>query len=83
MFTFNFSNVKNVLMIHNGKIIYKIVILYILVIDSCIGAFLPFFSLFMSSSVRDLQQLEDSTEMPLLSHYSQTIEGLTTIRAFR
>uniref|UniRef100_A0A8C1V5G3 ATP-binding cassette, sub-family C (CFTR/MRP), member 8b n=1 Tax=Cyprinus carpio TaxID=7962 RepID=A0A8C1V5G3_CYPCA len=32
---------------------------------------------------RDLQQLEDSTEMPLLSHYSQTIEGLTTIRAFR
>uniref|UniRef100_A0A671K6F9 ATP-binding cassette, sub-family C (CFTR/MRP), member 8b n=1 Tax=Sinocyclocheilus anshuiensis TaxID=1608454 RepID=A0A671K6F9_9TELE len=32
---------------------------------------------------RDLQQLEDSTEMLLLSHYSQTIEGLTTIRAFR
>ncbi|XP_073709543.1 ATP-binding cassette sub-family C member 8 isoform X1 [Misgurnus anguillicaudatus] len=32
---------------------------------------------------RDLQQLEDSTELPLLSHYSQTIQGLTTIRAFR
>uniref|UniRef100_A0AAR2KGZ3 ATP-binding cassette, sub-family C (CFTR/MRP), member 8b n=1 Tax=Pygocentrus nattereri TaxID=42514 RepID=A0AAR2KGZ3_PYGNA len=32
---------------------------------------------------RDLQQLEDSTQIPLLSHYSQTIEGLTTIRAFR
>ncbi|KAI7802325.1 ATP-binding cassette sub-family C member 8-like [Triplophysa rosa] len=32
---------------------------------------------------RDLQQLEDSTETPLLSHYSQTVEGLTTIRAFR
>ncbi|XP_077091657.1 ATP-binding cassette sub-family C member 8 isoform X2 [Siphateles boraxobius] len=32
---------------------------------------------------RDLQQLEDSTEMPLLSHFSQTVEGLTTIRAFR
>ncbi|KAG7333001.1 hypothetical protein KOW79_003136 [Hemibagrus wyckioides] len=32
---------------------------------------------------RDLQQLEDSTQIPLLSHYSVTIEGLTTIRAFR
>ncbi|KAA0714786.1 ATP-binding cassette sub-family C member 8 [Triplophysa tibetana] len=32
---------------------------------------------------RDLQQLEDSTEMPLLSHFSQTVDGLTTIRAFR
>ncbi|MCI4379456.1 hypothetical protein PGIGA_G00228450 [Pangasianodon gigas] len=32
---------------------------------------------------RDLQQLEDSTQIPLLSHYSVTVEGLTTIRAFR
>ncbi|TRY89266.1 hypothetical protein DNTS_031839 [Danionella cerebrum] len=32
---------------------------------------------------RDLQQLEDSTEIPLLSHFSQTLEGLSTIRAFR
>uniref|UniRef100_A0AAY4D7X9 ATP-binding cassette, sub-family C (CFTR/MRP), member 8 n=1 Tax=Denticeps clupeoides TaxID=299321 RepID=A0AAY4D7X9_9TELE len=32
---------------------------------------------------RDLQQLEDSTQIPLLSHYSETVEGLTTIRAFR
>uniref|UniRef100_A0A8B9LLA9 ATP-binding cassette, sub-family C (CFTR/MRP), member 8b n=1 Tax=Astyanax mexicanus TaxID=7994 RepID=A0A8B9LLA9_ASTMX len=32
---------------------------------------------------RDLQQLEDSTQIPLLSHFSQTIEGLITIRAFR
>ncbi|XP_034144190.1 ATP-binding cassette sub-family C member 8 isoform X3 [Esox lucius] len=32
---------------------------------------------------RDLQQLEDSTQLPLLSHFSETVEGLTTIRAFR
>ncbi|OCT82142.1 hypothetical protein XELAEV_18024654mg [Xenopus laevis] len=32
---------------------------------------------------RDLQQLEDSTQLPLLSHFAETVEGLTTIRAFR
>uniref|UniRef100_A0A8C4DP60 ATP-binding cassette, sub-family C (CFTR/MRP), member 8 n=1 Tax=Dicentrarchus labrax TaxID=13489 RepID=A0A8C4DP60_DICLA len=32
---------------------------------------------------RDLQQLEDSTQLPLLSHFSETVEGLTTIRALR
>uniref|UniRef100_A0A665UIA7 ATP-binding cassette, sub-family C (CFTR/MRP), member 8 n=1 Tax=Echeneis naucrates TaxID=173247 RepID=A0A665UIA7_ECHNA len=32
---------------------------------------------------RDLQQLEDSTQLPLLSHFSETVEGLSTIRAFR
>uniref|UniRef100_A0A3Q2DNN8 ATP-binding cassette, sub-family C (CFTR/MRP), member 8 n=1 Tax=Cyprinodon variegatus TaxID=28743 RepID=A0A3Q2DNN8_CYPVA len=32
---------------------------------------------------RDLQQLEDATQLPLLSHFSETVEGLTTIRALR
>ncbi|KAG7473782.1 hypothetical protein MATL_G00099570 [Megalops atlanticus] len=32
---------------------------------------------------RDLQQLDDSTQLPLLTHFSETVEGLTTIRAFR
>ncbi|XP_006642521.2 ATP-binding cassette sub-family C member 8 isoform X2 [Lepisosteus oculatus] len=32
---------------------------------------------------RDLQQLDDSTQLPLLAHFSETVEGLTTIRAFR
>ncbi|XP_068595961.1 ATP-binding cassette sub-family C member 8-like [Brachionichthys hirsutus] len=32
---------------------------------------------------RDLQQLEDSTQLPLLSHFSETLEGLATIRALR
>ncbi|XP_037378619.1 ATP-binding cassette sub-family C member 8 isoform X1 [Talpa occidentalis] len=32
---------------------------------------------------RDLQQLDDSTQLPLLSHFAETVEGLTTIRAFR
>ncbi|XP_076853428.1 ATP-binding cassette sub-family C member 8 [Brachyhypopomus gauderio] len=32
---------------------------------------------------RDLQQLEDSTQIPLLSHYTETVEGLSTIRAYR
>ncbi|XP_034445063.1 ATP-binding cassette sub-family C member 8 isoform X2 [Hippoglossus hippoglossus] len=32
---------------------------------------------------RDLHQLEDSTQLPLLSHFTETVEGLTTIRALR
>lgn len=32
---------------------------------------------------RDLQELDDSTQLPLLCHFSETAEGLTTIRAFR
>lgn len=38
-------------------------------------------SLFFSH--RDLQDLDDSTQLPLLCHFSETAEGLTTIRAFR
>ncbi|XP_069823859.1 ATP-binding cassette sub-family C member 8 [Dendropsophus ebraccatus] len=34
-------------------------------------------------AARDLQQVEDSTQLPLLAHFSETVEGLTTIRAFR
>ncbi|MGH0183044.1 UNVERIFIED_CONTAM: hypothetical protein FKN15_028026 [Acipenser sinensis] len=33
--------------------------------------------------IRDLQDLDDSTQLPLLCHFSETAEGLTTIRAFR
>ncbi|KAJ6666237.1 hypothetical protein lerEdw1_000509 [Lerista edwardsae] len=32
---------------------------------------------------KDLQELDDSTQLPLLCHFSETVEGLTTIRAFR
>ncbi|XP_067860824.1 ATP-binding cassette sub-family C member 9-like isoform X1 [Heptranchias perlo] len=32
---------------------------------------------------KDLQELDDSTQLPLLCHFSETSEGLTTIRAFR
>lgn len=34
-------------------------------------------------SFRDLQDLDDSTQLPLLCYFSETAEGLTTIRAFR
>lgn len=37
----------------------------------------------LSSPGRDLQDLDDSTQLPLLCHFSETAEGLTTIRAFR
>ncbi|XP_012496432.1 PREDICTED: ATP-binding cassette sub-family C member 9 [Propithecus coquereli] len=33
--------------------------------------------------IGDLQELDDSTQLPLLCHFSETAEGLTTIRAFR
>ncbi|XP_053575092.1 ATP-binding cassette sub-family C member 9 isoform X2 [Bombina bombina] len=32
---------------------------------------------------KDLQELDDNTQLPLLCHFSETAEGLTTIRAFR
>jgi len=35
------------------------------------------------SCPRDLQELDDSTLLPLLCHFSETAEGLITIRAFR
>lgn len=37
----------------------------------------------LSFSRRDLQDLDESTQLPLLCHFSETAEGLTTIRAFR
>lgn len=46
-------------------------------IDSISVCFFFFFSF------RDLQDLDDSTQLPLLCHFSETAEGLTTIRAFR
>ncbi|XP_063053419.1 ATP-binding cassette sub-family C member 8 [Engraulis encrasicolus] len=42
-----------------------------------------FFQKYFRVASRDLQQLEDSTQLPLLAHFSETVEGLTTIRAFR
>lgn len=42
-----------------------------------------FYKILFITLSRDLQQLDDSTQLPLLSHFSETVEGLTTIRAFR
>lgn len=44
---------------------------------------LAFYRILFLTLCRDLQQLDDSTQLPLLSHFSETVEGLTTIRAFR
>lgn len=44
---------------------------------------LAFYEILFITLSRDLQQLDDSTQLPLLSHFSETVEGLTTIRAFR
>lgn len=43
----------------------------------------PILTLLLCSLHRDLQQLDDTTQLPLLSHFAETVEGLTTIRAFR
>ncbi|ETE57578.1 hypothetical protein L345_16704, partial [Ophiophagus hannah] len=42
-----------------------------------------FLARLLSLGNRDLQELDDSTQLPLLCHFSETTEGLTTIRAFR
>ncbi|XP_004634711.1 ATP-binding cassette sub-family C member 9 [Octodon degus] len=42
-----------------------------------------FLYVFSQVASMDLQELDDSTQLPLLCHFSETAEGLTTIRAFR
>ncbi|XP_069479879.1 ATP-binding cassette sub-family C member 8 [Ambystoma mexicanum] len=48
-----------------------------------LGIICYFIQKYFRVASRDLQQLDDSTQLPLLSHFSETMEGLTTIRAFR
>ncbi|KAJ4937524.1 hypothetical protein JOQ06_002159 [Pogonophryne albipinna] len=43
----------------------------------------PLGSILNRVASRDLQQLVDITQLPLLCHFSETVEGLTTIRALR
>ncbi|KAI4797432.1 hypothetical protein KUCAC02_025091 [Chaenocephalus aceratus] len=42
-----------------------------------------YFQKYFRVASKDLQDLDDSTQLPLLCHFSETAEGLTTIRAFR
>ncbi|KAF7245603.1 ATP-binding cassette sub-family C member 9 [Varanus komodoensis] len=48
-----------------------------------LGVICYFIQKYFRVASRDLQQLDDSTQLPLLAHFSETVEGLTTIRAFR
>ncbi|KAM9468251.1 ATP-binding cassette sub-family C member 9 isoform 1-T3 [Clarias gariepinus] len=48
-----------------------------------LGVAFYFIQKYFRVASRDLQDLDDSTQLPLLCHFSETAEGLTTIRAFR
>ncbi|XP_048355473.1 ATP-binding cassette sub-family C member 9 isoform X9 [Sphaerodactylus townsendi] len=48
-----------------------------------IGIAFYFIQKYFRVASKDLQELDDSTQLPLLCHFSETAEGLTTIRAFR
>uniref|UniRef100_A0A8C2C7U6 ATP-binding cassette, sub-family C (CFTR/MRP), member 8 n=1 Tax=Cyprinus carpio TaxID=7962 RepID=A0A8C2C7U6_CYPCA len=64
-----------------GVISYVTPVFLIIVIPLAITCY--FIQKYFRVASKDLQQLEDSTQLPLLSHFSETVEGLTTIRAFR
>nr|XP_020468988.1 ATP-binding cassette sub-family C member 9 isoform X2 [Monopterus albus] len=48
-----------------------------------LGVVFYFIQKYFRVASKDLQDLDDSTQLPLLCHFSETAEGLTTIRAFR
>ncbi|XP_005998910.1 LOW QUALITY PROTEIN: ATP-binding cassette sub-family C member 9 [Latimeria chalumnae] len=48
-----------------------------------LGVAFYFIQKYFRATSKDLQELDDSTQLPLLCHFSETAEGLTTIRAFR
>ncbi|XP_055011764.1 ATP-binding cassette sub-family C member 8 [Boleophthalmus pectinirostris] len=64
-----------------GVISYVIPVFLIALLPLAITCY--FIQKYFRVASRDLQQLEDSTQLPLLSHFSETVEGLTTIRALR
>ncbi|XP_055778220.1 ATP-binding cassette sub-family C member 8-like isoform X3 [Salvelinus fontinalis] len=64
-----------------GVISYVTPVFLIALVPLAIASY--FIQKYFRVASRDLQQLEDSTQLPLLSHFSETVEGLTTIRAFR
>ncbi|XP_031425167.1 ATP-binding cassette sub-family C member 8-like [Clupea harengus] len=64
-----------------GVIAYITPVLLIALVP--LGIICYFIQKYFRVASRDLQQLEESTQIPLLSHFSETVEGLTTIRAFR
>ncbi|KAJ0057062.1 hypothetical protein NL108_000909, partial [Boleophthalmus pectinirostris] len=48
-----------------------------------LGVAFYFIQKYFRVASKDLQDLDDATQLPLLCHFSETAEGLTTIRAFR
>uniref|UniRef100_A0A672QR18 ATP-binding cassette sub-family C member 8-like n=1 Tax=Sinocyclocheilus grahami TaxID=75366 RepID=A0A672QR18_SINGR len=64
-----------------GVISYVTPVFLIVVVPLAIACY--FIQKYFRVASKDLQQLEDSTQLPLLSHFSESVEGLTTIRAFR
>ncbi|XP_036721605.1 ATP-binding cassette sub-family C member 9 isoform X6 [Balaenoptera musculus] len=48
-----------------------------------LGVAFYFIQKYFRVASKDLQELDDTTQLPLLCHFSETAEGLTTIRAFR
>ncbi|CAN9508515.1 unnamed protein product [Ophioblennius macclurei] len=56
---------------------------YFLIMLVPLGVAFYFIQKYFRVASKDLQDLDDSTQLPLLCHFSEAAEGLTTIRAFR
>ncbi|XP_043943727.1 ATP-binding cassette sub-family C member 9 isoform X1 [Protopterus annectens] len=64
-----------------GLIFYAIPKFIIILVPLLIAFY--FIQKYFRVASKDLQELDDTTQLPLLCHFSETAEGLTTIRAFR
>ncbi|XP_078409735.1 ATP-binding cassette sub-family C member 9-like isoform X3 [Cetorhinus maximus] len=64
-----------------GVILYVTPIFFMALLPFVVAFY--FIQKYFRVASKDLQELDDSTQLPLLCHFSETAEGLTTIRAFR
>ncbi|XP_041058370.1 ATP-binding cassette sub-family C member 9 isoform X3 [Carcharodon carcharias] len=64
-----------------GVILYVTPIFFMALLPFVVAFY--FIQKYFRVASKDLQELDDSTQLPLLCHFSETTEGLTTIRAFR
>ncbi|KAM8884578.1 ATP-binding cassette sub-family C member 9 isoform 2-T4 [Synchiropus picturatus] len=77
------SLTRSTLLCFSAIVVISSITQYFLIALIPLGVAFYFIQKYFRVASKDLQDLDDSTQLPLLCHFSETAEGLTTIRAFR